>query len=152
MTALASQPISKGARLSRRAVLVLFGPGFMLRRMAHTHHAIDYIEIAVEDLIEGKRFYREAFGWNFTDYGPGYAGIQHPGGEGEVGGMAETGTKPTGSDGPLVVIFSQDLEASLALVQAAGGRITKEPFVFPGGRRFGFADPSGNELAVWSES
>ncbi|MEM1041688.1 MAG: VOC family protein [Bacteroidota bacterium] len=112
------------------------------------HHTIDYTEFAVRDLAEAKRFYRDAFGWQFTDYGPAYAGIQ--GTDGEVGGMEETDALRTG--GPLVILYSNDLEASLGAVRAAGGTVTKEPFDFPGGRRFHFADPSGNELAVWTEA
>jgi predicted enzyme related to lactoylglutathione lyase len=113
----------------------------------HQHHAIDYIEITVTDVAAAKRFYGAAFGWTFADYGPDYAGIQGDGRE--VGGFAQ-GTPTRG--GPLVVLFSKDLEATLAAVKAAGGTIAKEPFGFPGGRRFHFTDPSGNELAVWAEA
>ena len=112
----------------------------------HTHHAIDYIEFPVLDIQAAKRFYTAAFGWAFTDYGPGYAGIR--GGDGEVGGLRETEEVKTG--GPLVVLYSTDLEASVQAVRSAGGRIVQDPFPFPGGRRFHFLDPSGNEVAVWS--
>jgi predicted enzyme related to lactoylglutathione lyase len=115
--------------------------------MIHQHHAIDYIEFTVTDLAQAKRFYTAAFGWAFNDYGPSYAGIHKEGG-GEVGGLCEGPEVRTG--GPLVVLFSNDLEATLANVQQAGGRITKDPFEFPGGRRFHFTDPSGNELGVWA--
>lgn len=114
---------------------------------AHTHHAIDYIEFGVTNLVEAKRFYSQAFGWKFTDYGPGYAGIQ--GAEREAGGLTEVAEVSGG--GPLIVLYSNDLEASLAAVKRAGGAITKEPFDFPGGRRFEFKDPSGNQLAAWIE-
>jgi predicted enzyme related to lactoylglutathione lyase len=113
----------------------------------HTHHAINYIEIAVTDVAEARRFYGAAFGWRFNEYGPDYAGIQ--GGDREVGGFSKAERVSAG--GPLVILYSRDLEATLAGIRAAGGRIVKEPFAFPGGRRFHFADPSGNELAVWSE-
>lgn len=112
----------------------------------HQHHAIDYIEITVRDLAAAKRFYTEAFGWQFNDYGPGYAGIQGP--DREVGGLAQG--DHTAGGGPLVILFSNDLEATVAAVRAAGGTIAKEPYGFPGGRRFHFTDPSGNELAVWA--
>jgi predicted enzyme related to lactoylglutathione lyase len=113
----------------------------------HTHHAIDYIELAVTDLAAAKRFYTTAFGWRFNDYGPEYAGIQ---GEGrEAGGLRQVPRVQPG--GPLVILFSRDLDASVKAVREAGGRVLKEPFAFPGGRRFHFADPSGNELAVWAE-
>ncbi|PRQ03489.1 27 kDa antigen Cfp30B [Enhygromyxa salina] len=116
----------------------------------HTHHAIDYIELQATDLAEAKRFYAAAFGWTFNDYGPGYAGIQGPGGGTgrEVGGLAQR--EEVTSGGPLVVLFSDDLDASVAAVERAGGRIVEPPFDFPGGRRFHFSDPSGNVLGVWA--
>jgi predicted enzyme related to lactoylglutathione lyase len=114
--------------------------------MAHEHHAIDYIEITVTDVAAAKAFYAAAFDWTFNDYGPGYAGIQ--GSAREQGGLAQ-GTPVRG--GPLVVLFSTDLDATVAKVRAAGGTITKMPFEFPGGRRFQFLDPAGNELGVWAE-
>jgi predicted enzyme related to lactoylglutathione lyase len=114
----------------------------------HHHHTIDYIEFTVLDLVAAKRFYSTAFGWEFNDYGPDYAGISGP--DGEVGGLHRTTELRTG--GPLVVLYSKDLDQSLAAVRSAGGRIVKEPFSFPGGRRFHFTDPSGNELAVWSDA
>jgi uncharacterized protein len=114
----------------------------------HLHHAIDYIEFTVRDLGAAKRFYADAFGWKFNDYGPDYAGIQ--GGDGEVGGLHRTNEVRSG--GPLVILYSNDLDQSLVAVRLAGGKILKEPYSFPGGRRFHFADPSGNELAVWSDA
>ena len=111
------------------------------------HHQIDYIEIPVADMAESKRFYGEAFGWQFNDYGTDYAGIRKEGGE--AGGLRlEPDVVP---GGPLVILYSENLEQSLASVRQAGGRITRDPFVFPGGRRFQFQDPSGHELAVWSD-
>ena len=113
---------------------------------AHNHHAIDYIEITVPDLAAAKAFYADAFGWSFNDYGPTYAGIQ--GGAREQGGLSQGETQAGG--GPLVILYSKDLETTLKAVEAAGGTITTPPFEFPGGRRFHFSDPGGNELAVWS--
>jgi predicted enzyme related to lactoylglutathione lyase len=113
----------------------------------HRHHRIDYIEFAVNDLEASKTFYATAFGWRFTDYGPDYAGIQ--GEDREVGGMYRTSELRT--RGPLVILYSDNLEQSLSAVESAGGTIVLPPFDFPGGRRFHFADPSGNELAVWTE-
>ena len=112
----------------------------------HRHHAIDYIEFTVRDISAAKTFYMAAFGWAFTDYGPEYAGIQGP--DGEVGGLRQGEDVRKG--GPLVILYSDDLAASLAAVRAAGGQVVQEPFSFPGGRRFHSLDPSGNELAVWS--
>lgn len=113
---------------------------------SHTHHAIDYIEITVPDVAAARAFYAAAFGWSFNDYGPDYAGICGDGRE--QGGLAK-GDRPA-AGGPLVVLYSDDLDATLAAVREAGGRIVKEPFSFPGGRRFHFTDPAGNELAVWA--
>ncbi|THD82074.1 MAG: VOC family protein [Phenylobacterium sp.] len=106
---------------------------------------IDYVEFPAGDLVPLKRFYSEAFGWTFTDYGPTYAAI----GEGLDGGFqADAAALPAA---PLVILYARDLEAMEARVRAAGGAIVRPIFAFPGGRRFHFTDPSGNELAVWSE-
>ena len=115
--------------------------------MTNRHHRIDYIEFTVRDVAEGKAFFAAAFGWTFNDYGPSYAGIR--GAEREMGGLT-VGDRPAG--GPLVVLYSEDLGQTLQAVEQAGGVVTKPIFEFPGGRRFEFTDPSGNELAVWAES
>ncbi|WP_405240736.1 VOC family protein [Lentisalinibacter orientalis] len=109
---------------------------------------MDYIEFSVTDVSAAKAFYGQAFGWKFTDYGPDYAGIRSA--RGETGGLRRTPGIEKG--GPLVILYSADLEATLKGVREAGGKIVREPLPFPGGRRFHFLDPSGNELAVWSES
>lgn len=113
----------------------------------HHHHHIDYIEFCVIDMEKTQQFYRSAFNWEFTQYGPGYAGI-NVGGR-EVGGLR---VEEPRTGGPLVVLYSDDLDASFEIVKEAGGAICKEPFDFPGGRRFHFLDPSGNELAVWGKA
>lgn len=113
------------------------------------HHAISYIELGAVDLAATRAFYEAAFGWEFTDYGDAYAGIRSPDGEGEVGGLA-AGALP-GSGGPLVLLFSEDLDASVEAVRDAGGVIVAGPYDFPGGRRFEFHDPSGNRLGVFAE-
>jgi predicted enzyme related to lactoylglutathione lyase len=113
----------------------------------HAHHAIDYVEIAVTDVEAAKAFYASAFGWSFVDYGPDYAGIQGAGKE--VGGLRRDADIRAG--GPLLVLYSEDLEGSIDAVSAAGGTIVEPIYAFPGGRRFHFADPAGNELAVWSD-
>lgn len=114
----------------------------------HTHHALDYVEIPATDLLAAKAFYGAAFGWRFTDYGPGpdYVGIQGAGGT-EVGGFRRDDAVAPG--GPLVLLYSSDLDASVEAVRAAGGTVVQGPYDFPGGRRFHFRDPSGNELGVW---
>ncbi len=112
----------------------------------HLHHHIDYIEIPVTDMSRAKTFYAEAFGWSFTDYGPEYAGIQGADGK-EMGGICPG--EPSGK-GALIILYSDDLEASLQTALDAGARITREIYAFPGGRRFEFLDPCGNALAVWT--
>lgn len=106
---------------------------------------IDYIELPATQLAKTKQFYIDAFGWKFTDYGPNYTSFE----DGRLAGGFTTDT-PIGK-GVLVVIYAVDLPATEARVRKAGGTIVKPIFSFPGGRRFHFSDPSGNELAVWSD-
>ena len=106
---------------------------------------VDYVELPGGDLAAVKAFYVKAFGWALTDYGPDYAAFE----EGLDGGFHTN--QPDTAQKPLVILFATDLEAMEAKVRAAGGTITKPIFTFPGGRRFHFSDPAGNELAVWSE-
>ena len=121
----------------------------MLDAMTHVHHAIDYVELNVGGAMEATRaFYERAFGWQFNDYGPDYAGIRWTSGDGEVGGL--NATREPSRGGVLVLLYSDDLDATVAAVTAAGGEVTEGPYEFPGGRRFHFIDPSGNELGVWS--
>ena len=106
---------------------------------------IDYIEFRGPDMGAIKAFYGQAFGWTFTDYGPAYAAFE----QGMDGGF-DTDAEPHDAP-PLVVLYATDLEAMQAKVEAAGGVITAPIYAFPGGRRFHFADPAGNALAVWSD-
>lgn len=112
------------------------------------HHSINYVELTVTDLEVARAFYHDAFGWEFNDYGPMYAGIRGAG-ESEVGGLA-VADEPRPAGGPFVILFSTDLDASSRAIEQAGGRIVEQPYEFPGGRRLHFVDPSGNELGVWS--
>lgn len=108
---------------------------------------IDYVEMpGGRDLPGLKDFYETAFGWRFIDYGPSYAAVENGGVDGGFDGDADSPLKK-----PLVVLFATDLEAMEAKVRAAGGTITRPIYAFPGGRRFHFTDPAGNELAVWAE-
>ena len=107
---------------------------------------IDYIELPGTDLPATKGFYQQAFAWTFIDYGPQYAAFDNGGVDGGFNADPTDRTKA-----PLVVLFATDLEAMHAKILAAGGQITRPIFSFPGGRRFHFSDPSGNELAVFSE-
>jgi predicted enzyme related to lactoylglutathione lyase len=107
---------------------------------------IDYIEFPATDIAATKRFYNEVFGWKFEDYGPDYTSFQ----DGRLAGGFWNAPKVQ-EGGALVVMYATDLEGTEAKVRAAGGTIVKPIFSFPGGRRFQFSDPNGNELAVWSE-
>jgi predicted enzyme related to lactoylglutathione lyase len=106
---------------------------------------IDYVELAGGDMPVSKDFYTAAFGWGFVDYGPEYAAFDGAGLDGGLSADTPTGTPP------LVILKSDDLEATLARVEAAGGTIVEPTFEFPGGRRFHFRDPAGNVLGVWAE-
>jgi hypothetical protein len=108
---------------------------------------IDYVELPGTELGATRRFYEAAFGWRFVEYGPTYLAFENAGLDGGLQG------NPAASPAkPLVILFAKDLEEMLAKVEAAGGTITVPIFTFPGGRRFHFRDPAGNELAVWSET
>lgn len=107
---------------------------------------INYIEFASRDLEQTKHFYQTAFGWAFIDYGPDYIAISEAGLDGGFYRTADTIT-----NGALVVLYHSDLPQIKARVMAAGGKISKDIFSFPGGKRFHFTDPSGNELAIWSD-
>lgn len=112
------------------------------------HHSLNYVELTVTDLAAAKAFYAQAFGWRFVDYGPDYAGIASPEGDGEdVGGLL-VAAQPRPQGGPFVLLYSEDLEETEWAIVRAGGRIVQAPYAFPGGRRLHFADPSGNELGV----
>ena len=108
---------------------------------------IDYIEFAVRSVADAKKFYAGAFGWTFEDYGPDYASFS----DGRLSGGFQTATAVR-TGGPLIVIYAADLEGMESRVKQEGGTIVKPIFSFPGGRRFHFTDPSGHELAVWSDN
>lgn len=113
------------------------------------HNSINYIEIPARQLKETKEFFTRCFGWEFTDYGPEYSAITNGGID---GGFFQTNRIAQTENGSvLVVLYSENLEQSLVDVEQSGGTITNPIFSFPGGRRFHFCDPSGNEFAVWSE-
>jgi len=106
---------------------------------------IDYVELASADIGATRAFLGRAFGWGFVDYGPGYQAFE---GAGIDGGIDGSGATPPG---PLVILKADDLEATLAAVEAAGGVVVRAPYAFPGGRRFHFREPGGNQMAVWAD-
>ena len=116
--------------------------------MSQSEHdgRMDYIEFPATDVQGAKAFYQEVFGWEFTDYGPDYTSFH----DGRLaGGFRRMDEVSPG--GVLVVLYAVDLEGARERVVEAGGAVTREIFSFPGGRRFHFTDPGGNEVAVWSE-
>lgn len=113
------------------------------------HEKINYVEFPASDLSATKRFFEVAFGWTFQDFGTEYAAFSN---EGLGGGFYRSDLcSRTDSGGALIVFYSAALEATQKKVEDAGGTIVKETFAFPGGRRFHFVEPSGNEFAVWSD-
>ncbi|MEO9593210.1 VOC family protein [Rhodopirellula bahusiensis] len=118
--------------------------------MSNQHELINYVEIPAKNMAETKAFFETCFGWTFTDYGPEYTAFDKS--TGLDGGFYQSDQSSLTSNGSaLVVFYSDDLEATMAKVQSSGGNVIKEIFTFPGGRRFQFTEPSGNEFAVWSE-
>lgn len=113
------------------------------------HEKINYVEYPSRDLGATKRFFEGAFGWTFEAYGPDYIAFSDQGLDGgffssELAARIESGSA-------LLILYSEDLEGTLRRVEAAGGEVIRPIFDFPGGRRFHFIEPGGNELAVWSE-
>ena len=114
------------------------------------HEKLNYVEFAAKDLLATKAFFTQAFAWDFVDYGPEYTAFSN---QGLDGGFYKADMKShSDNGGALLVFYSQQLEATLAKVEKAGGRINKPIFAFPGGRRFHFIEPSGNEFAVWGDA
>ena len=105
---------------------------------------LDYVELPAKDIAATRSFYEQAFGWTMTQFAPTYAATTS--GDTDMGLQSDSAERPAA---PLPVVQVPDLEAALASVESAGGEIVKPIRSFPGGRRFHFKDPSGNELAVW---
>ncbi len=110
---------------------------------------INYVEFPARDIEATKTFFTAVFGWSFDDYGPEYTAFADQGING--GFYRSDSASSTVSGGALIVLYSDTLEEMQERVEQAGGSILKSIFSFPGGRRFHFAEPSGNELAVWSD-
>lgn len=113
------------------------------------HEKIDYVEFPAKDLNKTKTFFSTVFGWQFEDFGPEYTAFSNQGLDGGFFKSDQITSTKTGS--ALIVFFSNDLESTQNKIEAAKGTICKPIFSFPGGRRFHFCDPNGNEYAVWSE-
>ena len=112
--------------------------------MKPTNNTINYIELKAKDLEATKTFYSKVFGWSFTDYGETYIAFSNAGLD---GGFEKTDNEIV--NGALVVLYHENLEQIKQQIITANGKISVDTFSFPGGKRFQFLDPSGNELAVW---
>ena len=110
---------------------------------------IDYVELPASDLTANKEFFNKAFGWEFEDFGAEYTAFSN---QGIDGGFYKADLKSVTSNGSALIVFlSHNLEATEQRIRDCGGRIVQEIFSFPGGQRFHFTDPCGNEYAVWSK-
>ncbi len=116
--------------------------------MSNKDNSINYIELPMVKNAETKKFYHQVFKWEFTDWGLNYISFS---GASIDGGFNGEGDTQVSNSGVLVVLYATDLNQKLEEVKKAGGEITKSIFEFPGGKRFHFRDPNGNQLAVWSE-
>ncbi|OOZ39301.1 glyoxalase [Solemya pervernicosa gill symbiont] len=113
------------------------------------HEKINYVELPARDIESTKHFFTNVFDWSFVDYGPDYVAFSNAG---IAGGFYRADLSSSTENGSsLIVFYSDDLEQTQAKIEKAGGSTIKPIFLFPGGRRFHFADPNGNEFAVWSE-
>lgn len=113
------------------------------------HEKINYVELPARDIQATKAFFTEVFGWSFEDFGPEYTAFSK---QGIDGGFYKSDLASSTANGAaLVVLYSRDLEATQAKIERAGGQVVKPIFLFPGGRRFHFSEPSDNEFAVWSD-
>ena len=113
------------------------------------HEKINYVEFPAKDIPATKEFFTQVFGWTFQDFGPDYIAFSN---QGIDGGFYKSDLSSSTTNGAaLIVFYSQDIEATQDKVEKAKGSIVKPIFSFPGGRRFHFTEPSGNEFAVWSD-
>jgi predicted enzyme related to lactoylglutathione lyase len=109
---------------------------------------IDYVEIPVTNMKKARSFFEAMFGWEFQEWGDEYLSFN----DGRLAGGMRLSSEPAPTTGVLLVFFSEDLERDLERVKKLDGTISQEIFSFPGGRRFHFIDPVGNEFAIWGES
>ena len=113
------------------------------------HEKINYFEFPAKDIPATKEFFKTVFGWSFIDYGPDYVSIENAGVNG--GFFKSDFSASTQNGSVLLVFYSKEIEKTKIKIENARGSIIKPIFSFPGGRRFHFSDPNGNEFAVWSD-
>ena len=114
------------------------------------HEKLNYVELPSKDIVQTKAFFNKVFSWEFEDFGPDYTAFADKGLNG--GFFKSEQASLTKNGAALLVFYSDDLEGTLARVERAGGIIIQGIFAFPGGFRFHFTEPGGNEFAVWSEA
>ncbi len=128
------------------SMFFFFGGG----KIMNEHEKINYIEFPAKDIKATKAFFSSVFSWSFVDYGPDYVAFED---EGINGGFFKSDLcSSTANGATLVVFYSNELESTEKKIEGAGGSIIRHIFPFPGGRRFHFSDPNGNEYAVWSDT
>ncbi|WP_271270319.1 VOC family protein [Aliamphritea hakodatensis] len=116
------------------------------------HGSINYLEFPSRDPALTKAFFGQVFGWTFVDYGPDYCAFKEPHTSSVEGGFYRADASSDADAGAVLIVFySQDLAATQQAVEQAGGTVSRAVFEFPGGRRFHFKEPCGNEFAVWSD-
>lgn len=115
------------------------------------HHKINYVEFPAKNMYKTKMFFADVFGWKFQDYGAEYCAFFGENAGIDGGFFQSDLVSSTHNGSVLIVLYSNTLEKTEAAIEKAGGSIVKTTFDFPGGRRFHFTDPNGNEFAVWSE-
>jgi len=113
------------------------------------HLKLSYVEYPANDISATKAFFQSVFQWSFEDYGPEYSSFSNAGLKGGFYKSDLASSTKTGA--ALIVFYSKTLEATQREIEKAGGEIVKPIFSFPGGRRFHFVEPSGNEFGVWSD-
>lgn len=113
------------------------------------HEKLNYVEFASANIAETKAFFEQVFSWKFTDYGDEYTAFSDQGLDGGFYHAPLASESEKG--GALLVFYSERLDETLDKIREAGGSITKPTFEFPGGKRFHFTEPCGNEFAVWSD-
>jgi len=118
--------------------------------VANEHEKTNYLEFPARDLESTKLFFTSVFGWSFVDYGPEYTAFSNAGIDGGFFKSDLTVSTKTGS--ALIVFYSEELEETQSKIEHSGGSIIKAIFTFPGGHRFHFSDPNGNEYGVWSDT
>lgn len=125
--------------------------GSTMSQTLNKSNTINYIEMPARDISKTKAFFESVFGWSFTDYGSDYMSFSHKEAGVDGGFYKLDKDMATANGSALIVLYSDDLALLEEKIVAFGGKVTVPVFSFPGGKRFHFTDPSGNEFAAWTE-